>query len=217
MKTFKDLKIQSKDIQTLKDILNSVINGLPSNWKFRPDLINDYVKNVSKSKDEVGCFQSPLIDQQQGCVWFVIWEEQLSIDNIIPTLSDNLTFDEYNKILDIFYKDCVINSLSGKSIEVKISNGIYDIESLTGENTFKALDNWEKLCRLSTGNSHPNDYERWIYFVLMAFKEKSDLTPDLLARWLVEERNWKDDDLVSKLMLDYEYGLSLLKRYAENH
>ncbi|MBS1652334.1 MAG: hypothetical protein JSU07_10020 [Bacteroidetes bacterium] len=49
MKTFKDLKIQSKDSQTLKDILTSVISGLPSNWKLRADLIDDYSQNKSKN------------------------------------------------------------------------------------------------------------------------------------------------------------------------
>lgn len=217
MKTFKDLKIQSKDSQTLKDILSSVISGLPSNWKLRTDLVEDYAKNVSKGKDEIGCFESPIIGKQQGFVWFVIWEKELSIVNIVPTVSGELTFDEYNNILDVFYKDCVLNSLTGKSVDVKVSGGIYDIETLAGKNTFNALNKWEKLCNHSTGNSHPNDFERWADFVSIAFNEKSELTPDLLSRWLVEERNWKDDDLVSELMLDYEYGLALLKHYAENH
>lgn len=217
MKTFKHLKIKSKDSQTLKDILSSVISGLPSNWKLRADLVDDYAKNVSKSKDEIGCFESPIIGKQRGFVWFVIWEEELSIVNIVPTVSGELTFDEYNNILDAFYKDCVSSPLTGKSVDVEISGGIYDIEALAGKNTFYALNKWEKLCNHSTGNSHPNDFERWADFVSIAFNEKSELTPDLLSRWLVEERNWKDDDLVSELMLDYEYGLALLERYAENH
>jgi hypothetical protein len=217
MKTFKHLKIESTDSQTLKDILSSIISGLPSNWKLRSDLVNDYAKNVSKSKDEIGCFESPIIGNQQGFVWFVIWEEELSIVNIVPTVSGELTFDEYNNILDAFYIDCVSRPLTGKSVAVKISVGIYDIEALAGKNTFDALNKWENLCNHSTGNSHPNDFEHWADFVSIAFNEKSELTPDLLSRWLVEERNWKDEDLVSELMVDYEYGLALLERYAQNH
>ena len=217
MKTFKDLIIQNSKIQTLKDILQTVISGLPADWIFRQDLVEDYAKNVSKNKDEVGCFESPTINAKKGLVWFVIWENELKIVNIVPTVSVSLTHDEYNEILDCFNRDCVSKSLLNKDVSLKITEGVYNIQQIAGAKTFEALNKWEKLCNHSTGNTNSFDFERWADFLSIAFKEKSDLTPDLLNRWLVEERNWNDDDLITKMVLDYEYGLSILEHYVKNY
>jgi hypothetical protein len=217
MKKFKDLIIQSGQSQTLKDILQSVISGLPSNWKFREDLVMEYAKNVSKSKDEIGCFESPTINSKNGFVWFVIWENELKVVNIVPTVSGSLTHDEYNEILESFNTDCVSKSLVNKDVNFQITEGVYNIQEVAGKKTYEALNKWEKLCNHSTGNTNSYDFERWADFLSIAFKEKSKLTPDLLNRWLVEERNWHDDDLVTELVLDYEYGLSILEHYVKNY
>ena len=65
MKTFKDLILKSKKSQALKDILQAVISELPANWKLREDLIENYAKNVSKEKSEIGCFESSIIDKKK--------------------------------------------------------------------------------------------------------------------------------------------------------
>jgi len=217
MKTFKNLIIQSSNSQTLKDILHTVISGLPVEWKFRDDLVDDYAKNVSKKKDEIGCFESPAINSKKGFVWFVIWENELKIVNIVPTVSGSLTHDEYNDILDCFNRDCISKSLVNKNVSVNITEGIYNIQKIAGEKTYEALNKWEKLCNHSTGNTNSFDFERWADFVSIAFKENSKLTPELLNRWLVEERNWNDDELVTEMVLDYEYGLSILEHYVKNY
>jgi len=217
MKTYKDLIIQTNKIQTLKDILQTIISELPSQWKFREDLVEDYAKNVSKNKDEIGCFESPTINNKKGLVWFVIWGNELKIVNIVPTASDSLSHDEYNEILDCFNRDCASKSLVGKDVNLKITEGVYNIQQIAGEKTYDALNKWEKLCNHSTGNTHSYDLERWADFLSIAFKEKSKLTPDLLCRWLVEERNWSNDDLVSEMSIDYEYGLSILEHYVKNY
>ena len=217
MKTFKEFVISTTKNQILKNILQLVISNLPTNWKFRADLVKDYAKNVSKDISEIGCFESPAINGKKGYVWFVIWEDELKVVNIVPTVSGSLSYDDYNEILNSFHNDCVTEFLPQKGINLKITDGAYDVEKIAGEKTFKALQKWEKLCNHSTGNTNSHDFERWADFLTTAFTEKSPLTPELLNRWLVEERNWNDDELVSRIVLDFEYGLAILKHYVKNY
>lgn len=216
MKIFKDLIIKG-EVDTLKSVLQDIIVSLPSGWNFMSDLVNDYSRNVSKAKDEVGCFQSPEIADEKVLVWLVIWDKELKVVNIVPTVSHSLTHDQYNNVLDKFYNDCVSKVISNKPVETLLTEGAFDIIKIAGKKTFDALNKWESSCNHSTGNTNPFDFERWANFVCVSFNEKSKLTPDLLKRWLAEERNWKDDELTTKLVLDYEYGLSILEHYVENY
>jgi hypothetical protein len=217
MKTFKNLIIQNSQSQSLKDILQNVISKLPTDWKFREDLVENYAKNVSKDKSEIGCFESPEISGKKGLVWFVIWENELKIVNIVPTVSGSLSHDEYNQIFDKFNDDCISKVITSEVADITITKGIYDVKQIAGDKTYQALHKWEASCNHSTGNTHPMDFERWASFVCIAHNENSKLTPDLLERWLVEEKNWNDDDLVSKIVIDFEYGLSILDHYVKNN
>ena len=217
MKTFKELIITTDDSSTLKNILEATISKLPVNWTSRQDLVKDYANNISKPENEIGCFESPIIDGNKALVWFVIWQNELKIVNIVPTAPGSLTHDEYNDILDCFNKECIADVLDNKNITVKITGGVYDLRKIIGELAYDALINWEKNCNHATGNINSFDFERWASFVSISFKDKSKLTPDLLERWLLEEKGWNDYDLVTKIVLDYEYALSILEYYVKNH
>lgn len=216
MKSFKDLIIKSDTIK-LKSILKDIVSSLPNEWNFKNDLVVEYSRNVSKLRDEVGCFQSPEISDERALIWLVIWDTEMKVVNIVPTVSHSLSHEVYNTILDRFYGDCVKNILEGKQVETILTDGSYNIEQIAGTKTFEALNKWEGSCNHSTGNTNPFDFKRWADFVCISFNEKSKLTPELFERWLTEERNWTDNDLTSKLVLDYEYGLSILEHYAENY
>ncbi|TXD81177.1 hypothetical protein ESY86_18555 [Subsaximicrobium wynnwilliamsii] len=216
MKTFKDLIIKNNSQTELEDILNKVILSSPPEWIFLEELASDYSKNVSKPKEQISCFESPEINGVKGYVWFVIWENELKVNNIVPTKSGSLSFDEYNGILDEFYEKCIKPITIGADSSLTISEGKFNIEIIAGTTVFESLKKWEKSCNHSTGNTHPMDFERWANFLCISFKEKSKLTPDLLQRWLFEACDWNDDELVSKIVIDYEYGISILEHYVNN-
>ena len=171
MKTFKDLIIQNQNPSELKEFLQIVISKLPASWKLRDDLILDYSKNVSKSKEEIGCFESSIIDGKIGLVWLVLWEKELKVVNIVPSISGSLSHDEYNKILDTFYNECILKVNQVKNFKIEVSEGNYDIKKIAGGGTFEALYKWEACCNHSTGNTHPNDFERWAEFVCTAHRK----------------------------------------------
>ncbi|SIR48215.1 MULTISPECIES: hypothetical protein [unclassified Chryseobacterium] len=217
MKTFKELIISTDDSSTLKNILEEIISKLPADWKFRQDLVRDYASNISKPENEIGCFESPVINGNKALVWFVLWQNELKIVNIVPIVLGSLTHDEYNDILDRFNNECIADLLDGKNVIVKKTGGIYDLKEIVGDSAYDALINWEKNCNHATGNINSFDFDRWASFVSLSFNDKSKLTPDLLERWLMEEKGWNDNDLVTKIVLDYEYALSILEFYVKNH
>lgn len=216
MKTFKDLIVRNDSQSELQNILERVILNSPSEWIFLEELASDYSKNVSKPKEQISCFESPEINGVKGYVWFVIWDNELKVTNIVPTEPGSLSFDEYNAILDKFHQECINPIDIGDNSTLIVSEGKYNFKEIAGKNTFDKLIRWEKSCNHSTGNTHPMDFERWADFLCIAFNEKTKLTPDLLQRWLLEECNWNDDELVTKIVIDYEYGLSILEHYVNN-
>jgi hypothetical protein len=217
MQTFQELKIKNNDIQELKNILRSTIAQLPPDWKFLGDLAQHYSKNVSKHIDEIGCFESPEISKKIAKVWFVIWENELKIVNIVPSNTNTLTYDEYNQILMAFNKQCLPNSIAAsKNTEVIITDPIYDIEVLAGASTYTMMYKWATSCNPSTGNTHSNDFERWADFLSMAYREKTALTANDLGRWLSEDMGWKEETVIADIMHDYDYGLSIIDHYAKH-
>jgi hypothetical protein len=216
MEAFKDLIITGQ-VARLKAILKQIISNLPSKWKLREDLISEYSRNVSKDSNEIGCFESPELNDEVVLVWLMLWDSELKVNNIIPTKFNSLSYKKYNFFLDKFYSDCVRKEVDSAELNVLITEGYYNIETIAGHETYILMEKWEKGCnRSSGGNSNPHDFETWADFVCAAFRNSSRLTPDLFGRWLEEDRNWSNDGATGKLILDYEYGLSILEHYVTN-
>ncbi len=113
MKTFNELIIQgSKD--DLLDLISTLIEKLPENWKYKEENVKSYSDNTSKSISEVMCVESPEGDSKNGLLWLRFWDGNLKVINIIPTKPDSLDYEEYNAILDLFYKECLLPNLNGK-------------------------------------------------------------------------------------------------------
>lgn len=210
MKIYKTLRIKNNSIETLVSFLSIIISKLPIDWKFRSDLIEEY---SIKEQSEIACFESPAISAEKALIWVVISGDELKIVNIAPTTTDTFTVDEYNQILDQFYDDCVANVLNNQVADIAININIYDIKQIAGAATFEALQLWEESCDRSTGNVAPEDSGRWTTFIITAYLEKSALNCDFLVRWLEEEKNWDDDDLLSKIIGDFNDAISLLEQY----
>lgn len=211
MKTFNDLEIYSST-EKLQELLKKIKKYLPSNWLYKKDYIESYSKNTSKSIDEVLCVESPVIAGKKGLVWIGQWGDCIKVVNIVPTEPGSLLYDQYNLILDNFFKDCVSKFISDERVVYNTEGK--NILSIAGEITLKKMELWETACNHSTGNTHPFDFERWSDFVITAHKQKSKLTPEWFEKWLVEEKGWNEDfDTTTRLVLEYEYSRNLLQEY----
>jgi hypothetical protein len=219
MKTFKSIVVKDSDNDKNKLItfLNYLKEHLQNGWTYRSDLTEDYAKNIFKNLDEVSCFQSPVKYENQALVWLVVMSKEIKIANVVPTKPGKLGIDLYNLFLDAFKEDMLMRSAREVGVDIITSGAYLDIASIIGEQTYNKLNSWEIACNRDSGNLHSLDFQRWAAFLVAAFETNSKLTAKILERWLIEERNWNNEDLIQTLVNDYEYGLEILKYYAGDH
>lgn len=211
METYNDLEI-SGSTADLIDLLDAVRNSLNKDWLLDRATAAGYATNSGKSDRELICVKTPQINDKVGLVWFGLWDNRLQVLNIVPKEQEGLSYEEYNAILDNFFKECVETHLSKFKVEVTYDTAGIDFESIAGKDTFDKLVSWENSCNPSTGNTHPMDFERWADFVITAHRSNSGLNSTLLVRWLVEERGWNEEfPITSRIGLDYEYAIHLLR------
>ncbi|MGK7392877.1 MAG: hypothetical protein ACNS60_21155 [Candidatus Cyclobacteriaceae bacterium M2_1C_046] len=209
MEKFNDLDIKGS-MDDLTTLLNEVKENLPADWIYKEDNTRNYIGNTSEKN--IICLESPSIKGRKGLVWFRIYEDKLTVINIVPTKSGSFEHSEYNAILDAFYKECVLPLTHNKSVTIEYNIGGIDVIELTGKDTYDAMVEWESSCNHSTGNTHPMDFKRWAKFVITAHRNKSQLTPSIFGRWLIEEKGWNENfDITHRLVSDYEYSLQLLE------
>ena len=217
MKKFKELEISNGSIDDYRNIIRNIKVNHPANWHYNSDAINDYRKMTNIPEENIICLISPIIEEREALVWFGIGvsDSILKIFNIVPTNVGSLDYSEYNAILDSFYDECVKQYIQSTNLNVKISSDKLNIEELVGKETYKALVLWESSCNKTTGNTHPMDFKRWANFVIKAHKKSPNFTSDILERWLEESQMWGDDEIITRLVLDYEYSLNLLNEYDD--
>ncbi|RZJ99285.1 MAG: hypothetical protein EOO43_27045 [Flavobacterium sp.] len=186
--------------------------------------MDDFVTNYKKNMTEdfyVICLMSPTIHLRnkfeiQGYVWFGQWGEYFEIFNIVPSKSGSLTYSEYNEILRLFYHQLLLPAVEQLNLEVELilTEPNKSIDSIAGREIADALKLFSDFANKSTGNSHPMDFDRWVYLVCLAHRKNSALNTDDLVRWL-KENGWSEDTSW-ELGLEYEYSRNLLEYYDKN-
>ncbi|WP_316824722.1 hypothetical protein [Pedobacter miscanthi] len=218
MKTFKELSIhdQKNDKKNLIRFLDFLKKPTNNKWTYRVDLSEDYAKNIFKSISEVGCFESPILEERRALVWLVLWSKEIKIANIVPTETGSLGIDYYNRFLELFNSEMIMPAAKEVGVDVLSTSGYEDMETLIGTETYRKLVTWANTTNPNHGNGHPLDFERWAAFLTTSFEHDSKLTAKMLERWLIEDKDWEDNEALQQLMADYEYGLELLEYYVNN-
>lgn len=210
MKKHRELKI-SGNKAALKKFLKTLKNNLPDGWINKKENEISYSKTVNLSQEEVGCFESPNINGKVTFIWLLLENDILRITNVVPGEVGELSIEEYNRFVKEFHDQCLSQTIIPSDIEIYLSPSDVSIEEIAGEETAQKLKAWAYSANPSTGNTHPSDQEKWKDFLFTAFINNSNLDSYTLERWLVEEMGWKNYDTITKLIVDYEYGLDLLK------
>lgn len=217
MKKFIELKITSKDEQLIINLLDDLKKSKSSKWTFEKKLSSDYAKNIFLPHEKVACFKANATKHYEATIWVIINKQELKITNIVSKKISYLGIDIYNSILKSFYNDFIKPKIKTDKIKTYLSNEELTINELANEATAKKLITWEASCNPSTGISHPYDRERWFDFIITAIETKSQLSPEDLERWLIEEQNWlgdTEDALVYEIVEKYEYSIDLLNYYV---
>jgi hypothetical protein len=220
MEVFQELKLKPTTPESI-DLLFKKINekSVSSGWVVKNDFVDNYKKNLGEQNKKVICVMSPKIfvsnKEIQAYVWLGEWKTTLEVFNIVPVKTGSLSYSEYNNILKQFFDFFISPELNNLRFELIYTESNKTIEDLASSEVAKALKQFSGAANKTTGHSHPMDSERWLYFICLAHREKTNLDVEELVRWLKEEGDWEDSK-AWELGLDYEYSMDLLKYYDTN-
>lgn len=158
----------------------------------------------------------------------------IQVGNIVPLEKEQLTIEEYNTILDIFYADIIVPYLKDHT-EIKVQGPTSDKFNPLDFITEKALQKLEAFCNSankSTGSSHPSDEARWFDFICQTVEDEKVFDYDMLFKFLTDEDYWgsKDEDFIgvighfawaedkaSELAMEYENYVRILQFYKQKY
>jgi hypothetical protein len=135
----------------------------------------------------------------------------LYVPNVISPARDRLDYDEYNDILKSFCDGVLSHVQPPHAVEFDLTGTSIDLAKQLPERVYKRLQSFSALANKTTGSAQSLDRERWLDFLIAVVEEGAVLTPNALARWLVEEGHW-DDEQASRLADEYKLGRELLQR-----
>ncbi|MBD1878196.1 hypothetical protein [Coleofasciculus sp. FACHB-T130] len=213
MKVFRDLKLTGQP-ETLQEVIQKIEKILDNGWykdtQAEAELNSRQVYDLT-----MYCFScSETEARRASSLWFGDPQYgKLSVSNIVPQKVSELSYDEYNHILEEFFNRFVVPALKGmEEVIIDWTDPEFDLEeSASPEGAFFLLK-FSEAANKSTAASHPMDEERWYAFLVAAHKNNAALDSSNLVRWLREEGGWSED-IAFKLAAQYESARSLLNYY----
>lgn len=142
-------------------------------------------------------------------------EDGFYVPNIVPLAVGQLTYQEYNSVLNRFIDEIIAPIIDNFEYKIQTTKPAQTLTDWVSKQTEECLLRFSKCANKSSGASHPLDERRWYDFILSTHRNKENLGPDRLSRWLIEVEHW-DDETAHNLAGKYEQAISLLKYYDEN-
>jgi len=212
MKVFRNLEIAA-DPQRLGEFVELVLHGLRDPWSLARDkaqesLARDFRPTARWCARRAwnGPFSAVLLWLRQ------MDENRVEVTNIVPdAASGQLSLDEYNTIVEEFYRAYVAPLAVQQSVAASLSKSEETLEDWMSPQTATLLRRYLSLANLSSPLAHPNDEQRWEDFIVAAHNEQSSLDGHTLRRWLCEDQRLPDV-IAMELVSKYEFGRSLLSR-----
>lgn len=208
MKVFRDLEIDLNATQRDK-FLSELEEQLSNGW----------TRERSKESSEMPLFYFVCNknDQREAALLALVQRNhrKLYISNIVPREKGQLTFDEYNFILNEFHHSFIKPLQDKLNIQVTMSSDQQTLEDWISPESAEKLRRFSALANKSTGSSHPNDKERWFDFIVSIVRKDEKLDTLTLRRWLTEEGGWAPD-IADELVIQYERGVALIKYYRSH-
>lgn len=213
MKVFRELEIYGPQ-SALNKVVETIEPQLREGWTRQPDLEE---KMVSIGPSVSYCFSCTRMGPREAAdLWLANKNDNtLYVSNVVPREIRELNFDQYNLIVEEFYRLFVVPSAAQLELDHLLSSDKESIEDWMSAESARKLKLFSDAANKSTGSAHPLDQQRWFDFIISAYNEKTDLDSSTLLRWLIEEEGWFEEE-AHELSLQYEFALALLKFYDEN-
>lgn len=207
MKRFQDLYI-SIPRTSFDEFVAKIEAVFPERWKRDLDK-ESTVPSFSDSK--MYCFQRIVNDGLDSSLWLAEKDgSSLRVSNIVPTEKSELSISEYNQILNDFFQSSIKSVADEYGAKTELTSAEYSIDDLVNKSAAKALRVFSSCANKSTGSAHPSDRDRWLSFIILAYKDRSTLPPEEVEKFLVED-GWPQNFAI-ELAIEYEFGSDLLEK-----
>lgn len=210
MKTFRELYVHLNGID-IDNFSNLLEKASKEPWVRREDKEN----TLGDIDEKPICFEALRGSCVSPAALFIFPKEDglLWVSNIVPTEESELTYDQYNFVLENFYEDVVLPAINGTGVTADLTSDQISIGSVAGDAVEKSLIRFSNLANKSTGSSHPLDRKRWFEFLVLVHEAKVDLYADMVIRSLVE-LGWSEEKAI-ELGIQYEFAEDLLSYIKE--
>lgn len=156
----------------------------------------------------------------------------IKVGNIVPLQKNQLSIEEYNAVLDLFYEEIIVPN-QDKLVGIQIVGPESDIFDPLKYISKEALEKLERFCNganKSTGSSHPSDEERWFDFICQTVEDDRVFDYDTLYRFLMDENYWGkkepgfigvmghfawDEEHAGELASEYDNYVRILQFYKD--
>ena len=213
-----------------KPALDAFKNEAPSfargEWEYsRSDRMRDYI-----AFDYLG----NKVDQAEVSIYYGhdTWRQgYIKVGNIVPLRKNQLSIEEYNAVLDLFYEEIIVpnqSRLNGIKI-VGPESDVFDPLKYISKEALKKLERFCNGANKSTGSSHPSDEERWFDFICQTVDDNQTFDFETIYRFLLDEDYWGkkepgfigamghfawDEEQAGELAAEYDNYVRLLKYYT---
>lgn len=227
MHVYKELSFIG-DKPALDKLYSEIYNVFPSDW-IKPQN-NDFLRNYILA-DYIGN-SAP---HAEVSIYYgkESWREgYIKVGNIVPLEKNELSIDEYNNILDIFYSE-IVESYCKLHKDIKVVGPTSEQFDPLNYITEEALNKLTLFCNAankSTGSSHPCDEERWFDFICQTVDDEKVFDCDTLFKFLMDEDYWGkkekgffgvmghfawDEQNAEELASEYESYVQILQYYKK--
>jgi len=177
----------------------------------KPDLYSEEVDMYRTDEGpELYCFHCEARPNWDAAdLWLSLRNRnELRVSNIVPSDISELSYTQYNAILEEFAERFVLPAARANGLDALMSKPDLTIREVFPPDVQRALVWFSDNANRSSGASHPRDKERWQKFVIAAHRANAPLATDVLNDWLIHE-GWTSD-AAHELSIEYENGRSLL-------
>ena len=212
---FQDLVLRGGGVGHLS-IRGALLNSLAPPWR-HAEAKEEALSANRGSKGQLLAFERVATDDGLESATLILWSQDgdYVVSQIVPlkVKASSLSHRQHNEILQDFELQIAAPAAVQAGFIVERTTPRESPDDWVSPKTAKALRDFSRAANKSKGSSHPLDQERWLNFLITAHSDKDSKLDTLkLARWLFEAENWNDDK-ASELVIEYEFGLNLLRAY----
>ena len=210
---YKDLFLRGP-LDKRTDLRSALLNAADGRWSVDFERMKEAKGTITT--DDVLLFRTRATENYPEA-GLTLWEHEKGycVPNIVPLESDQLSYQQYNAILDDFIEVIASDVAVKHGFEISTTSGHQSIGDWIQEDAVTKLHCFSGAANKSTGGSHPADQRRWFDFIVSVHRSGQTLDDDQLTRWLIEVDGW-DEGTAHNLADRFKRAMALLKFYDEN-